>query len=272
MRRVPVGVCVVREHAELPPVGECGRGTRLFAMAIPEPIRWDDPRVTWDSGLRYDSFWPEANEPQKHMDRVKLDLKSKNDPELAQFADDHAEAMDGNTNFTTPNPSTIDFAAKKDAFKAALQASNLAQETAKQKTLEKDLARAELEGALNIRASYVQSESKGDKAKILSANLDVRAAKTLTGDLPAPLDFLATMGDRPGEMDIVWSRVKGSKSYILQMSPADGARAWTQAAVVTKSKETVTGLTSGTRYAFRVAAVGTAGQSPWSDESIQMAP
>ena len=41
-----------------------------------------------------------------------------------------------------------------------------------------------------------------------------------------------------------------------------------------KSSFTATGLTSGTKYWFRVAAVGsgTGNQSPWSDPALKMAP
>jgi len=38
------------------------------------------------------------------------------------------------------------------------------------------------------------------------------------------------------------------------------------------SSATVPGLTSGTRYWFRVAGVGTAGQGAWSDPATKVAP
>ena len=40
----------------------------------------------------------------------------------------------------------------------------------------------------------------------------------------------------------------------------------------TASKTTISGLESGVEYAFRVAAVGAAGQGPWSDESVKRVP
>jgi chitodextrinase len=44
--------------------------------------------------------------------------------------------------------------------------------------------------------------------------------------------------------------------------PADAD--WKFATTSTRSSATVTGLTPGTRYWFRVAATAPAGQSPWS--------
>jgi len=42
--------------------------------------------------------------------------------------------------------------------------------------------------------------------------------------------------------------------------------------VITASKTTVTDLTSGTKYWFRVAAKASGAQGPWSDPAQKMAP
>ena len=49
------------------------------------------------------------------------------------------------------------------------------------------------------------------------------------------------------------------------------ASVWTNAPPSTKSKCTIANLVAGTRYWFRVAAVGAAGQGPWSDPATKMA-
>jgi chitodextrinase len=46
---------------------------------------------------------------------------------------------------------------------------------------------------------------------------------------------------------------------------------WKQAGFSTKAKFSVRGLASGTRYWFRVAALGTAGQGPWSQHASAIA-
>ena len=117
-----------------------------------------------------------------------------------------------------------------------------------------------------------QQESGGDEAKILSTGFAVRAAGSPVGALPAPIDFLATFGDNPGEVDVTWSAVKGAKSYIVEVRENVAGTAWGGARVVTKSRATIDGLTTGKTYAFRVRAVGTAGEGPWSDESLKLAP
>ena len=75
-----------------------------------------------------------------------------------------------------------------------------------------------------------------------------------------------------GTVDLSWDRVRGASSYIIQKSPnpiTDSS--WTQAGVSTKSSTTLTGMTSGTKYWFRVAAIGSAGQGAWSDPATKMA-
>lgn len=92
------------------------------------------------------------------------------------------------------------------------------------------------------------------------------------GDLPAPDDLRAAMGDVDGEIDLVWDRVRGASAYVVQMCPDPTRGDWTQAALSTSSKATVPGLTSGQTTYFRVAALGAAGQGAWSDVASKMAP
>lgn len=230
-----------------------------------------DSGITYDSGVLYDavSVPPPRKKP---MAKVKLNLRFKNDSEILTFSQQHIAAMAGNANFTTPVPTIVAFQAVYDAYEAALDAAAIAAEAAKEKTSLKDEARFALERALTDRGSYVDLTSGGNEAKILSANLPVRDAAAPVGPLPAPIDFLATMGDMEGEIDLTWSRVRGAKSYIVQHSANVVPRVWSQSKVVPKSQATITGCTPGEVCVFRVAAVGTAGQGPWSDESSKMAP
>ena len=206
------------------------------------------------------------------MAKVKLNLATRSDSELLTFSQQHIAAMTGNANYTTPSPTAAAFLTLYNNFEGALDTAVLAATTAKEKTTLKDVARVALETGLNQRGNYVELTSAGDEAKILTSNFPVREPATPIGALPAPVDFLATMGDMFGEIDLVWSAVHGAKSYVVQHSLYLTPRVWTQAVIVTGSKATVGGCPSGQICAFRVAAVGAAGQGPWSDESVKMSP
>jgi chitodextrinase len=59
---------------------------------------------------------------------------------------------------------------------------------------------------------------------------------------------------------------------IQQSADPPTATSWTHDSTSTKSSATVDGLTSGTRYWFRVSAIGPRGQSGWSDPATKIAP
>jgi phosphodiesterase/alkaline phosphatase D-like protein len=130
----------------------------------------------------------------------------------------------------------------------------------------------ELGGVLSQLASHVESVAGGDEKMIMSAGMNVRSAPT-TSDLDAPESLTPTMGDRDGEVDLQWDKVNRARSYVIERSPdPPTATSWSHAATSTKSQVTVDGLTSGTKYWFRVAAVGANGQSPWSNPVSKVAP
>lgn len=205
------------------------------------------------------------------MAKVKLELYNRTDPDLLDFAETHIADMAGNANYPTPAPTAAVFDPLVADFDAKLQAFDQAQAAARAATIEKNDARAALEAALTGRGDYVQQASGGDEVKILSAGFQVRSAPAPVGDLPAPVDFLPTMGDLSGEIDCVWSAVKGARSYLLEWHEHTVTTGWSQA-FCTKSSHSVTGLVSGKTYIFRVAAIGTAGPGPYSVEAARMAP
>ncbi len=72
---------------------------------------------------------------------------------------------------------------------------------------------------------------------------------------------------------IVVFPVKRAKSYILDCRTHGATPGpWAQAKILTTTKFALTGLTPGQEYSFRVRAVGSAGEGPWSDEAVKMAP
>jgi chitodextrinase len=69
-----------------------------------------------------------------------------------------------------------------------------------------------------------------------------------------------------------WAPVRGAYTYIVEKAPDAPVLTWQPALTTTKSKVAVNTMTSGSKYWFRVAAVGTAGQGPWSDAISKYAP
>lgn len=90
-------------------------------------------------------------------------------------------------------------------------------------------------------------------------------------DIPKILS--ATSSDMQGEIDLVWEPVKGAKSYVIQRRTMLKKRNhWKQEDIVTRPNCTVSKLKSGLEYGFRIAAVGSKGQSQWSRVVHKKAP
>jgi hypothetical protein len=237
--------------------------------------RWNQPGLTWNQpGLRWNSSAPPgAQIRRKIMAKVRLAMDEMTDSEFLEFVKAHVQKITGNASFPTPTPAPADFAAGLTAFEAKLTAQIAADLAAKQATQEKNDARDALQELVRQRGEYVQTASGGKEAEILSAGFDVRAPRAPVG-LPAmPTNLVATMSDLPGSIDVMWDRVRGASTYVVQICPDPLNEAnWRQIGLPTKSAYTATGLNSGSRYWFRVAAIGAAGQGPWSDQAMKMAP
>ena len=120
----------------------------------------------------------------------------------------------------------------------------------------------------------MESAADGDAALIQSAGLGVQSTGSPTSSLTRPENVTASVGDDAGEIDVSWNRVERARNYIVECrlhpeGAVDGP--WQAVKIVSRSKFTVTGLVSGSRYAFRVRALGPNNvESPWSDEAVSL--
>ncbi len=220
------------------------------------------------------------------MVKIKLELQKLDDQEFADLLHLVGSKLDGNLLF--PNlpigfdqlSDDADLLATKIAQREALY------QQAQQLTLGIHLARDKGEADLNLDTSYIEQVINtivppatsvdpvvaAEKAR--SAGLDVADTPSPVGAMPKITGLAGTQGDSDGEIDLHWNPVKrGLKSYELEMTedPA-GQTGWAHAGICSKSSFTKTGLTSGKRYWFRAAAVGTEGPGPFSEPATKVAP
>jgi Fibronectin type III domain len=200
------------------------------------------------------------------MSTVKLGLAELSIEEKIQLAANIEVALTGNALFPTPDPTLASLKATAENLGSKTSAAADIRAQSQIATIAQDEAEDELDAALTTLASYVETAAKGDEAKILSAGMQVKAAAVAAGLLPAPGPVAATVGDGVGEIDLAWPKLAGAKSFVIQYSTDPNAPDgdWKFGTTSTKSSCTVSGLAPGTRYWFRIAATGSAGQSPWS--------
>ncbi len=87
------------------------------------------------------------------------------------------------------------------------------------------------------------------------------------------ISLAAAAGDLDGEVNLLWEPVRGARTYVIQKSHDSGNPSrWMQEDIVTKSSCTISKLKSGRKYWFRVAAIGSNGQGPWSEPVQKKAP
>ena len=207
------------------------------------------------------------------MSKVKLNLHGLSAVEKAAKARQIVIAMTDNASFTAPHPTLAQLTAGADDLEAAYSDVQTARQIAQTKTSILHDKEEDIEKLLRQIAAYIESVGGDDESTILSAGLDVRSTSSATISPTPPTSLIVTDGDEEGEIDLSWDKVKGAKSYIIERS-ADPptATSWGHATVALRSTATINGLTAGTRYWFRVAAVLSAGQSGWSDPATKIAP
>jgi len=207
------------------------------------------------------------------MSKIKLNFNNLSIPEKIARARQIVTALTGNADFASTQPPLAQVTATIDALEAAYAATLAARQEAKAKTSTQNQKEEEFDSTFSRLASFVESASGGDEAKIKGVGLDVRATASSSDVLGAPAALAPTVGDHDGEVDLQWDTVRGARSYVIEISADPPTNtSWQHKTVSTKSRATIEGLTSGTKYWFRVAAVGANGQSGWSDPATKIAP
>lgn len=208
------------------------------------------------------------------MVKVKLELRKKTPAQKIDYGKTIVAKMTGNATYATPNPPLATITTAITNLSAATAEVVAARKTLEAKVAAVELAEANLDATLTQLGNYVENISNGDEAKILSAGMDVRKDASATGALPDKVASVnATIGDSAGEIDLSWDKIEGAKSYVVEtaLSSMDPLE-WKHMVVSTRSKAEVGTLKSGASYHLRVAAVGSAGQGPWSDPVVKVAP
>jgi hypothetical protein len=208
----------------------------------------------------------EIGKTRKNMALIKVGVTKMSVPAKIQYTRQIVLDMSNNPNFAAPSPDLNALSEAAAALEAAYNVALQARANAKTQTSIMGQKSAALDLLLMQEASYVQNSSGGDKAKIESAGFDVRDTPTPIGQLPPPAEPKAAPSPNPGTIQLSWKKVRGAKSYLIERAvdsnqPLD----WAVATMSTKTKAVVNTMTSGLRYWFRIAAVGSAGPGAWSE-------
>ena len=207
------------------------------------------------------------------MAKVKLDFKRLPVSDKIVRAQQILKNLSNNPDFPTPNPPLADVTAAIQLLETKVVSAQAARQSAQAATAEQNDAEDALDRLIDQIGAYIESVSGGDETKIISAGVSVRSSTSAPRELTAPLSLAATEGDHDGEIELHWDRVPPARSYVIERSPDPPTdSSWVHEKVVTASSTTISGLTRGAKYWFRVAAIGASGQSGWSDPAMKIAP
>jgi hypothetical protein len=207
------------------------------------------------------------------MAKAKLNFRRLSVPEKVAKAKQVVTSLTDNPNFPNPSPSLAAMTAGINELEAAYRTTQAAKQSLKSSVSDQSAKEDRLDQLMSQSASYVESVAGNDEKLIHEAGMDTKAAASAPSQVSIPTGLEVTTGDKDGELDPSWDKVAGARSYVIQISlDPPTATSWTHAGTSTKSSTTITGLNSGTRYWFRVAAVGASGQSGWSDPATRIAP
>lgn len=164
-------------------------------------------------------------------------------------------AMTGNSNFTTPYPSL-------PVLQTAITELNLAINAAVPSTVTINAKVNYLKKVLNAMKAYVILESDDDADKAASSGFALVEGKT-----HAAQTFVARQGSVSGTVDLECAYAGNRAAYWWEMSP-DPISAWQLVTVTNNSVNTVTGLTPGNKYWFRLRAIVKDKPQDYSDPAI----
>jgi hypothetical protein len=206
------------------------------------------------------------------MAKVKIAIRGLSVIQKITLARQRERALTNNSTFPDAAGPLTNYSARSNELEEAFQSRNViaAQLSAAQTALDKAELAWDQESAL--LGTYVQMRSGGVESKIMSGGHAVSSRARKAVPLTRPEGLAITMGDTPGCLDLVWDPVDGRRAYIVQISTDTDLKAWQQAATTFKSKASLKGLTPGVLYFIRVAALGAAGQGPWSQVIGKNAP
>lgn len=186
------------------------------------------------------------------------------DADLTVKSNTIVTSMTGNAAFTNPSPALDVVQAASDDF---LTSEQKAEGGSHQDVALKNQKRKVLEKQLHDLGVYVNQTANGDIALLMSSGFDLSKSPEPIGPLDAPDNLKLKPGKSKGTLEASWNTVGGANTYGVEyrLLNSESSKDWVRIDS-TKHQVLVSGLTSGSQYAFRVVAIGSNAQRNWSDE------
>jgi hypothetical protein len=196
------------------------------------------------------------------MKKVKLGLYSLNTLGLISLANRIFTNMSGNLNFTTP-PSLLSLQTMTQDLENSYTTASATHSKQAYALVRANVLT--LRSFLITMADYINMVAEGNETIILSAGVNVTKNRT-KAPIPAAVTVVTTVfTNDPNTIMVNWGRTAYARIYDLFVTANPFTGSWTLVASTSKREALAANLTAGTRYYFRVVAIGTAGTSAPSE-------
>jgi fibronectin type III domain protein len=213
-------------------------------------------------------------EPEENlMARIRLNLRNLTISEKIAKGRQVVTALTNNASFPTPTPPLSDVTAGLDDLDKASTQVRSAKAEVSSKVGVQDNAEMRVDQLLTQLAGYIESVAGRDDTLIASAGLETKTSRSAPTIPTEPQALSASPGTHEGELLLSWKPVPNAKSYMIESSTdPSNTTGWAHLGIATSATKAINNLKSGTRYWFRVAAIGSGGESGWSEPATKVAP
>lgn len=111
-------------------------------------------------------------------------------------------------------------------------------------------------------AGYVAMEATDNDNALELSGFNLSRIRKSIGPLEEVANLRSTYGMFSGSLDMKWTPVHGAKSYVIEYTELNSEQSHNKFS--SRTKLTLKFPKNRTDYRIRVAAIGTAGQGPWS--------
>lgn len=234
-----------------------------------------DSDEEYDSGAAYDD---DRSEPErKQMPKLKVRrgrTKRQSRSNKGNTGDLIISKLTNNTHYPNADGVLDPFTTANTDLKTKQAALDLAEQTVEEKRAAAEAAEAAWDDAFDKVADHAETKAAGNREMLQSAGLEVQNTPAPISEVLAPAKLNARTNGVAGATKLKWLRARGATHYVVQRAsgnPNEPA-SWETLDTVSAASFADTGLTSGTKYWYRVAAKGFAGLSGWSQAVCVMAP
>ena len=171
--------------------------------------------------------------------------------------------MTGNAHAPSPNPPLADAQQHHDEAEEVLNKIDALEKELEMWRAQRTKHVAVAMGDYAALGAYMQNRAQGNPAILTSGGFELLRPRSPVQPMSMATDVVMWTGEDEGTAKAKWKRVKGVRSYEVQLST--DAKQWTHEASITTSRYQLTGKPSGTRMWIRVRALNKLGPGPWSD-------